>query len=83
MVFSHCRSCAIALLLFCMTASSIGGQTGPPAEKKQSPSQAPTKSPAAKQPDSAKQPTPEEELQRAIGSAGNDRATLVRNLEAF
>jgi thiol-disulfide isomerase/thioredoxin len=83
MVFSHCRSCAIALLLFCMTASSIGGQTGPPAEKKQSPSQAPTKSPAAKQPDTAKQTTPEEELQQAIGSAGNDRATLVRNLEAF
>jgi len=28
-------------------------------------------------------PTPDEELQQAIDSAGNDRAALVRNLEAF
>jgi thiol-disulfide isomerase/thioredoxin len=31
----------------------------------------------------AKQSTPEEELQQAIGRAANDRAALVRNLEAF
>ena len=28
-------------------------------------------------------PTPDEELQQAIASAGNDRAALLRNLEAF
>ena len=32
---------------------------------------------------SAKQPSPEEELQQAISKAGNDRAALVRNLEVF
>ena len=32
---------------------------------------------------SAKQPSPEEELQQAISKAGNDRAALVRNLEAL
>jgi len=31
----------------------------------------------------AKQPSPGEELQQAISKAGNDRAALVRNLEAF
>ena len=32
---------------------------------------------------SAKQPGPEEQLQQAIRISGNDRAALVRNLEAF
>src|SRR5271156_1860693 len=32
---------------------------------------------------SQKPPLPDEELQQAIDSAGNDRAALVRNLEAF
>ena len=59
---------AIPLLLFSMLASPIQGQTGAQISK-----------PAA----TAKQPTPEEELQQAIGAAGNDRALLVRNLEAF
>src|SRR5437773_8462063 len=31
----------------------------------------------------SKQPSPAEELQQAISKAGNDRAALVRNLEAF
>jgi len=30
-----------------------------------------------------KQPTPEEELQRALNEAGSDRAALVRNFESF
>src|SRR5258708_22263855 len=38
---------------------------------------------ASKQASSAKQPSPEQELQQAINNAGNDRAALVRNLEAF
>jgi len=37
----------------------------------------------AKQGDAQAHPTPDEELQQAIDSAGNDRAALVRNLEAF
>src|SRR5580698_5251067 len=38
---------------------------------------------AAKQGDAQTHPTPDEELQQAIDSASNDRAALVRNLEAF
>src|SRR5215470_8316361 len=38
---------------------------------------------ATKQGDTQTHPTPDEELQQAIDSAGNDRAALVRNLEAF
>ena len=37
----------------------------------------------AKRGDAQTHPTPDEELQQAIDSAGNDRAALVRNLEAF
>jgi thiol-disulfide isomerase/thioredoxin len=37
----------------------------------------------AKQGDAQTHPTPDEEFQQAIDSAGNDRAALVRNLEAF
>ncbi len=36
-----------------------------------------------KQAPAAKPPTPDEELQQTIDNAGNDRAALVRNLEAF
>src|SRR5262245_10700079 len=48
---------------------------------KQQPSNPPKAS--AKQGDTQTHPTPDEELQQAIDSAGNDRAALVRNLEAF
>ncbi len=37
----------------------------------------------SKQSPGEKTPSPDEELQRAIDNAGNDRAALVRNLEAF
>src|SRR5439155_7699860 len=37
----------------------------------------------AKNQASAGQPSPEEELQRALNDAGSDRAALVRNLEGF
>jgi thiol-disulfide isomerase/thioredoxin len=37
----------------------------------------------AKQGDAQTHPTPDEELQHAIDSAGNDRAALVRNLEIY
>src|SRR5579859_1426713 len=42
-----------------------------------------TKSATPKTPAYAKAPSENEELQQAIDSAGNDRAALVRNLEAF
>src|SRR5467141_3351439 len=66
-------ACAIAFLLFCAPVSALWGQSASPNEKKQNP--------AAKT--SAKQLSPEELLQQAINNSGNDRAALVRNLEAF
>ena len=41
------------------------------------------KQPPTSSKSSAKQPSPEEQLQQAISSAGTDRAALVRNLEAY
>ncbi len=66
-------ACVIAILLFCAPASAVCGQSASPDEKNQNP--------AAKA--SAKQLSPEELLQQAINNSGNDRAALVRNLEAF
>ena len=71
------------LLLFIAAASPKSSPARPQNEKSQNPPQAPSNVPASKQPATKKQPTPEEELQEAIGSAGTDRAMLVRNLEAF
>jgi thiol-disulfide isomerase/thioredoxin len=68
-------SCAAPLLLLlapAMRASSPQNNTqsaAPKSTNKQSPQQKP--------------PSPDEELQQAIDNAGNDRAALVRNLEAF
>ncbi|HEY2823592.1 MAG TPA: thioredoxin domain-containing protein [Candidatus Acidoferrum sp.] len=44
---------------------------------------APPPKSSGKQGDAQTHPTPDEEFQQAIDSAGNDRAALVRNLEAF
>ena len=38
---------------------------------------------SSKEKPSAKPPSPDEDLQRALADAGSDRAALVRNLEAF
>jgi thiol-disulfide isomerase/thioredoxin len=46
-------------------------------------SQQDKKESATRQSTKPKPPTPDEELQRTIDSAGNDRAALVRNLETF
>jgi thiol-disulfide isomerase/thioredoxin len=58
-----------------------------PASAQQNESQAPPapvmKPIAPRQPPAAKRPSETEELQQAIDHAGNDRASLVRNLEAF
>jgi thiol-disulfide isomerase/thioredoxin len=63
----------IKILLLCALASSLCARLHAQNEKTQNPS---SKS-------SAKQPSPEEQLQQAINNSGNDRAALVRNLEAF
>jgi thiol-disulfide isomerase/thioredoxin len=60
-------------LLICAFASPASGRV--PAQNEASQNQ--TSKP------SAKQPAPEEQLQQAIRISGNDRAALVRNLEAF
>jgi thiol-disulfide isomerase/thioredoxin len=68
-------SSAISILFLCATPAAIHGQIPAQNEK----SQAPSSKAAAP----AKQPSPEEQLQQAISNSGNDRAALVRNLEAF
>jgi thiol-disulfide isomerase/thioredoxin len=75
--------CAISVLFLCALASPVCGQSCAQNEKNQNSSLPPTRVAASKQASSAKQPSPEEELQQAIGKSGNDRAALVRNLEAY
>lgn len=83
MAYSTFRACVILSFSFCVVASPSNGQAGPQNEKSQRPSQTPPIVSVSKQTATAKLPTPDEELQQAISAAGNDRATLVRNLEAF
>jgi thiol-disulfide isomerase/thioredoxin len=52
-----------------------------PASGRVTPQNGASQDPASKS--SAKPPVPEEQLQQAIHISGNDRAALVRNLEAF
>src|SRR5260370_27181322 len=66
-------ACATAILLCCALASPARAEAPSSNDKKQNS--------AAKA--SPKQPSSEELLQQAINSAGNDRAALVRNLEAY
>src|SRR5467141_3343851 len=77
------RASAGFLLFLCAAAAPILGQTGTQAESTQSAAQKPASPSLSKQPAAIKQPTPEDELQMAVSTAGNDRAMLVRNLEAF
>jgi thiol-disulfide isomerase/thioredoxin len=68
---------ALAVLALALSAATMHAQ--------EQPSHLPqtAKSAADKPPASPKQISPDEELQQAIDNAGNDRAALVRNLEAF
>ena len=66
-------ACATAILLFCMLTSPVCAEAPSSSEKKQN-----SANKAA-----PKQPSPEDLLQQAINNAGNDRAALVRNLEAY
>jgi thiol-disulfide isomerase/thioredoxin len=68
-------ACAISVLFLCALALPVYGQDSAQNEKGQN-------SPS-KQAPSAKQSSPEQELQQAISNSGNDRAALVRNLEAY
>jgi thiol-disulfide isomerase/thioredoxin len=73
------RWCARALtvVLACLLAAGSACIAQPAQQSPPPPKQ------SGKQGDTQTHPTPEEELQHAIDSAGNDRAALVRNLEAF
>ena len=73
------RRCARALTIVLASLLAAGTVCG--AQPTQQPSPPPKSS--GKQGDAQTHPTPDEELQQAIDSAGNDRAALVRNLEAF
>src|SRR5215472_5943007 len=66
---------ALAALLLC----ALGSQ---PCATPRTPSQA-SNTGTVKGKSSATPPSPDEDLQRALGDAGGDRAALVRNLEAF
>ena len=68
-------ACVISILFLCALASPVWGQA--PAQNETS------QNPSSKAAAPAKQPSAEEELQQAINNSGNDRAALVRNLEAF
>src|SRR6266550_16542 len=76
-------ACATSILFLCAAASPLCGQTPAQNEKSQNPMPPSSKVATSNPASSAKQPPPAEELQQAISKAGNDRAALVRNLEAF
>jgi thiol-disulfide isomerase/thioredoxin len=76
-------ACVISVLFLCAAASPIFGQAPAQNEKSENPSLLSSKVAAPKQASPAKQPSPEEQLQQAVSNAGNDRAALVRNLEAY
>src|SRR2546423_9456876 len=63
-------------------AIAAGALANPSVNSAQEESKAAAAKPSIKQ-EKTKQPTPQEELQRTIDAAGNDRAALVRNLEAY
>ncbi|HMD10615.1 MAG TPA: thioredoxin domain-containing protein [Candidatus Acidoferrum sp.] len=69
----------LAILPMCLVSRPAAAQQN----EGQSPPAPVMKPIAPKQPPAAKPPSEAEELQQAIDHAGNDRASLVRNLEAF
>ena len=70
------RLWTLALLLVAATPSYASA-------RQENKTTAPSSKSAPKQAAQPKPPSPDEELQQAIDNAGNDRAALVRNLEAF
>ena len=76
-------ACAISILFLGAAASPLCGQAFAQRETSQDQTSQSSKIAASKQSAPGKQRSPEDELQQAISNAGNDRAALVRNLEAF
>src|SRR5580704_17107452 len=72
---------AAVALAVSLCASTPSSARAPQRENNQT--QSSQKPSANKQTPAAKPPTPDQELQQSIDNAGNDRAALVRNLEAF
>lgn len=72
---SQSYSPALAALLLCALISPMCGAQRPASQASHGGS--------TKEKPSTKPPNPDEELQRALGDAGSDRAALVRNLEGF
>jgi thiol-disulfide isomerase/thioredoxin len=83
MAYQPFSACAIAILFLCGAASPLCGQVSAQRETSQDQTSQSSKIAAPKQSAPGKQPSPEDELQQAISKSGNDRAALVRNLEAF
>src|SRR5229473_6326501 len=83
MAYQLFSACAIAILFLCGAASPLSGQVSAQRETRQDQTSQSSKIAAPKQSAPGKQPSPEDELQQAISKSGNDRAALVRNLEAF
>ena len=71
--------CFLAIALIPFLACAQSGAASPAAEAKQ----APTDKKAAAKQNAGKPLTPAQELQKAISDAGNDRAAMVKNLQAY
>lgn len=77
----HCRKNFATLSVFAvLLVTATTSRAALPQDDKKT---APSSKAASKQDAQPKPPSPDEELQQAIDNAGNDRAALVRNLEAF
>lgn len=80
--------CAVAAILYLAAAvvsSSVSAQTSSSATGggSNAPKQTAAEKKSAQKQAAAKQLSPAEELQKAISEAGNDRATMVKNLQTF
>jgi len=78
-----CLLCALSFLLLCAQTTRACAQTEAQSSESQNSSSQTSPATSSKASIPAKQPSPEEELQQAINNAGNDRAALVLNLEAY
>jgi thiol-disulfide isomerase/thioredoxin len=74
---------ALAVFFLCPFALPAQAGLGALSQEGQQPASQASNAGRPKDKASARQPGPEEELQRALNDAGSDRAALVRNLEGF
>jgi thiol-disulfide isomerase/thioredoxin len=70
------RLISLSLILLALVATASAQDLAPDSPPKSKPH-------SGKKESAAKPPSPAEDLQKAIASAGNDRAALVRNLENY